>query len=87
MSENNFILKRNWQSKTGLQEVLYLGFNENNKLDCITDIKKAMTMTQEECERFKSILANSQMWIVDIMPEEINEEEIQKENANETDNN
>jgi hypothetical protein len=82
MSEKNFILKCNWQSKTGLQEELYLGYNENNKLDCVSDLKRAKKMTQEECEDFKVILANSKAWVIDtVIEEEI--EVTQEENANE----
>ena len=86
MSKNNFILKRSWQSKSGVQEELYLGYNDNDKLDCISDLPKAKKMTEEECKEFKSMLLNSRMWVIDLLSEEFNNEEI-KETTNGTDNN
>lgn len=83
---SQYILKRPWQSRHGHQEELYLGYNENNKLDCIVDLPKAKKMTQEECEEFKSILANSKVWVIDVAPEEINQEQIE-ESTNETNSN
>lgn len=90
MLDNNYILKRPWQSRSGDQEELYLGYNENNKLDCIPDLPKAKKMTQKECEEFKSILANSKMWIIDVVSEEESEDihnDNNEENANEQPNN
>ena len=70
------VLKRNWQSKSGIQEELYLGYNEKNKLDCVADLKVAKVMTEEECEDFKSALINSKEWIiVDSIPEDLPQEE------------
>lgn len=69
------ILKRKWQSKTGLQEKLYLGYNEDNKLDYIADLPKAKVMTEEECKEWLLVLTNSKQIIIDVMPEEF----IQKE--------
>ena len=69
---DNYILKRPWQSKSGIQEELYLGYNEKNKLDCVADLKAAKVITEEECEEFKSILINSKEWIIfDTIPEEL----------------
>ena len=83
----HYILKRKWQSRHGLQEELYLGYNESDKLDCITDLPQAKKMTQEECEEFKAMLPNSKVWVIDITPEEINQEPIVEESTNETDSN
>lgn len=69
-------LKRKWQSKSGIQEELYLGYNEKNKLDCVADLKTAKAMTEEECEEFKSMLINSKEWIIfDTIPEELLQEQ------------
>lgn len=83
--EQQYILKRPWRSKSGIQEELYLGYNENNRLDCISDLPKAKQMSQKECEEFKSILTNSKVWVVDVLPEDFNKEEIKniEENTNE----
>ena len=82
MLKANCVLKRFWQSRLGIQEELYLGYNENNKLDCITDLPKAKKMTLEECEEFKTMLLNSKVWVIDVLPEEFNQDqkEITKEN-------
>lgn len=88
MSEINFILKRPWQSITGIQEILYLGYNDENKIDCIPNRNKAKVMTCEECEEWLLVLANRNMWSIERFeemteePEEI-QEETQEENINE----
>ena len=70
------VLKRKWQSKSGIQEELYLGYNERNKLDCVADLKTVKVMTEEECEEFKSMLINSKEWIIfDTIPEELLQEQ------------
>ena len=81
-----YILKRPWQSRHGLQEELYLGYNENNRLDYITNIKAAKVMTEEECKEWLLVLANSKKIIIDVLPEEFNNEEI-KENTDEQQDN
>lgn len=88
----NYILKRKWQSRHGLQEELYLGYNANNKLDCIPDIKKAKPITEEEIQEWLLALPNSRVWIVDALPEEYLQnnpilEENYKENNNAENNN
>lgn len=82
MSKKNCILKRNWQSKTGLQEELYLGYNEKNKLDYVIDLSKAKVMTEEECKEWLLALANSKQIVIDILPEEFTQNEIIKESVN-----
>ena len=79
------VLKRNWQSKSGIQEELYLGYGNQDKLDCVADLPKAKKMTQEECEEFKAMLPNSKVWVIDVLPEEFNQNI--EETTNETDSN
>jgi hypothetical protein len=86
MPEKNFILKRMWQSKTGLREELYLGYNEDNKLDCITDRNKAKVMTYEECKEWQLILMNRNMWSIERFEEITEEPELVKENVEENTN-
>ena len=87
---NKHILKLPWQSKSGIQEDLYLGYNDNNKLDYIVDLPRAKVMTEEECKEWLLILKNSKRMVIDTLPEEFNEEETKstEENTNEqsTDN-
>lgn len=83
MPEKNFILKRIWQSKTGFQEELYLGYNEDNKLDCIPDRSKAKIMTYEECKEWQLILMNRHMWSIERFEEMTYESETQEENVKE----
>ena len=87
MSKKNCILKRKWQSKTGLQEELYLGYNENDKLDYISNLQKAKVMTKEECQEWLLVLTNSKQIVIDTLPEELIQNEITEENANEQPNN
>ena len=87
MSKKNCILKRKWQSKTGLQEELYLGYNENDKLDYISNLQKAKVMTEEECQEWLLVLTNSKQIVIDTLPEELIQNEITEENANEQPNN
>ena len=77
-----YILKRPWQSRRGPQEELYLGYNENNHLDYITDLKKAKVMTEEECKEWLLVLANSRQIIIDVLPEEFTQNEVIEESAN-----
>lgn len=88
---DNYILKRPWQSKSGIQEELYLGYNSQNRLDCVSDLKKAKRMSREECEEFQAILFNSKMWVIDIISEENTSKEVIeetiKENTDETNSN
>ena len=63
--EQQYILKRVWQSKTGFQEFLYLGRNENNKIDCIPDKEKAIKMTKTECEEWLLVLSEKRMWSIE----------------------
>ena len=72
-----------WQSKIGLQEELYLGYNEDNKLDCITDRNKAKVMTYEECKEWQLILMNRNMWSIERFEEMTYESETQEENVKE----
>ena len=67
----NCILKRHWQSKSGVQEELYLGYNEYQHLDYIADLPQAKVMTEEECKEWLLILADSKQIVVDTIPEEI----------------
>ena len=88
MPEKNFILKRIWQSRHGLKEYLYLGYNEFNHIDCIADRNKAKIMTYDECKDWKLILTNSDEWTIERFEEiteepyeELVTEEIIKENT------
>ena len=83
--EQQYILKRRWQSKTGIQEELYLGYNNSNKLDYITDLPRAKVMTKEEYNKWLLVLANSNQIVIDVLPEDFNKEEIRniEENTNE----
>lgn len=78
MNEERYILKMTWQSKTGVQGVLYLGCNELGKMDCVPDKDKAKRMTKEDCEGWLLILANGNRWSI----EEVEVTETQ--NTNET---
>lgn len=63
--KQQYILKRVWQSKTGLQEFLYLGYNNKNKIDCISNKEKAIRMTKEECEEWLLVLSGKRMWSIE----------------------
>ena len=65
MNKERYILKMFWQSKTGIQEVLYLGYNESGKTDCVSDKDKAKRMTKEDCEDWLLILANGNRWSIE----------------------
>lgn len=83
MKTKKYILKRNWQSKSGIQEELYLGYDNQDKLDCIADLPKAKKMTQEECEEFKAMLPNNKVWVIDVLPEDSHNEKDSNETNNE----
>ena len=68
---SQYILKRPWQTKTGLQEELYLGYNENNKIDCVAEKDKAIKMTKEECEDWLLIITDRRMWSIEEVVEEV----------------
>lgn len=61
MNEKYYILKRVWLSKSGIQTVLYLGRDHNDKIDYVDNIDDAIKMTKEDAECWKLILANSRM--------------------------
>ena len=42
MEKKSYILKRPWQSKSGFQEMLYLGYNDNNKIDYVPKKEQAL---------------------------------------------
>ena len=81
------ILKRKWQSRTGLQENLYLGYDIDNKLDYISDLPKAKIMTEEECREWLLVLANSKQIIIDVMPEEFIQNKVTEKNVDEKQSN
>ena len=64
------VLKRMWQSRSGLNQVLYLGDNGSGKLDCVVDKGQAKIMTTEDAECYRLILADARMWIIEEIEEE-----------------
>lgn len=92
MSEMNYVLKRVWQSKSGVQEFLYLGYNDNGKMDCVANIEKAKRMTEEECEQWLLVVAGKKFWSIEKLEDTQNDlenktdlDESQKEKENEQD--
>ena len=83
MPEKNFILKRMWKSKTGFQEDLYLGYNEFNHLDCVSDRSQAKVMTYDECKEWLLFLLGRSMWTIEKFEEMTEEPELIEENAEE----
>lgn len=71
-NEVKYILKRNWKSKSGYSEILYLGYNEQNHLDCVPDKEKAIKMSKEDCKGWISVLYGHSIWTIE---EIVNEEE------------
>jgi hypothetical protein len=78
MSESKYILKRNWQSTSGEQEVLYLGYSKSGIIDCVSDKIEAKVMTKEDAEAWKLILLNGHIWSIEELEEPVKE---LKENA------
>lgn len=68
-----YILKRDWQSGHGIKETLYLGYNDQKRIDCLPDKNNALHMTKEECEEWLLILSNSQLWNIEEVVLENNE--------------
>lgn len=78
-----YILKRPWQSRHGVREILYLGYNESNRVICVSNKDEAIIMTKEDCEGWLLILADSKMWsIEEVEPPQELESEITEENNN-----
>ena len=77
--DKRYILKINWKSKLGYQEDLYLGRDVDDKIKCIPERDRAMRMTKEDAECWKLILANSKMWTIEEVTDEV------KENNDESD--
>lgn len=47
-------------------ERLYLGYNENNQIDCVPDKTKSIIFDSEEDARIsKSVLAHKNAWVVE----------------------
>jgi hypothetical protein len=81
MSETKYILSQFWQSKTGLQQTLYLG-KYNGKIDCVDNKDDALIMTKEDAESWKQIVSRKHMlWNI----EEIEiKQDVIEENNNDT---
>ena len=78
MQETKCILKRIWQSQTGLRETLYLGYDEYNKLRCIPEKEKAKVMTKEECEEWLLVLSQPKAWSIEEIKEDPVENKIEE---------
>ena len=67
-----YILTRLWQSKTGYQERLYLGYNELDHIDCIPDKDKALVMSEEDANEWKNAIRHGELWTIEAVeiPEE-----------------
>ena len=90
MEEKLYILKRPWVTTFGQQYILYLGYNENNRIDSVLEKEHAKQMTKEDCESWLLILTDRHLWSMEeVVPETpiISEdqpiEETLKENNNE----
>lgn len=79
MSNKKYILKRNWQSKIGAQEILYLGRNSDNKIDCVENKEEALVMTKEDAEGWLLIIPHGhKLWSIEEI--EIKQEVIEEKN-------
>lgn len=86
MSNKQYRLKKLWQSRSGLQEVLYLSF-KNNRIDCTNIKEDALVMTKEDAESWLIILPRGKSaWSMEQI--EIKEEQnvTQEEQPNEIHN-